>query len=142
MRCSSCTFSRYPYLYATDARSAQYAYRYCSPSRGSFLSGRLPFHAHESNPGITVQGCLNLNYTLLPAKLAEAGYISHQVGKWHEGMDSKACIPIHRGFNSSYGYLSGAEDHVDQSVAYKLCGGPDGCRYTRHMMDPRCWPIR
>ena len=53
-----------------------YAYRYCSPSRGSFLSGRLPFHAHEANPGITVHGCLNLNYTLLPAKLPGGGALT------------------------------------------------------------------
>ena len=98
-----------------------YAYRYCSPSRGSLLSGRLPFHAHEANPGISSPGCLNLNYTLLPAKLREAGYLSHQVGKWHEGMESLACVPVHRGFNSSYGYLSGAEDHVDQSAATGIC---------------------
>jgi hypothetical protein len=34
-----------------------------------------------------------------------------------------ACVPVHRGFNSSLGYLSGAEDHVDQSVAASTCHG-------------------
>jgi leishmanolysin-like peptidase len=58
------------------------AHRYCSPSRASFLTGRLPYHAHEGNPGINSVGCTNLNYTMIPAKLATAGYVSYQIGKW------------------------------------------------------------
>jgi arylsulfatase I/J len=69
-----------------------YTYRYCSPSRGSFLTGRLPFHAHEANPGLFSPGCTNLNSTMLPAKLAEAGYISHHVGKVRE--TCSACTSV------------------------------------------------
>lgn len=38
-----------------------------------------------------------------------------QVGKWHGGMSSPQQLPINRGFNSSFGYLSGAEDHYLQT---------------------------
>ena len=34
----------------------------------------------------------------------------------HQGLESMACVPQGRGFNHSFGYLSGATDHVDQSV--------------------------
>ena len=100
--------------------SNHYSYRYCSPSRAAFLTGRLPFHVHEANPGLQTPGCTNLNYTMLPAKLAAAGYYSVMAGKWHQGLQSLACVPKLRGFNSSFGYLGGAEDHVDQTAP--VCG--------------------
>eukprot|EP01047_Picozoa_sp_COSAG01_P001219 COSAG01_NODE_26_length_36857_cov_31.426166_24_plen_119_part_00 len=31
--------------------------------------------------------------------------------QWHCGMSCIAHLPVHRGFTSSFGYLSGAEDH-------------------------------
>jgi hypothetical protein len=95
---------------------SSYAYRYCGPSRASLLTGRLPYHVHEINPGITHAGCTNLNYTMIPAKLKPAGYVSYQIGKWHQGLEAMACVPQGRGFDHSFGYLSGATDHVDQTV--------------------------
>jgi leishmanolysin-like peptidase len=60
-----------------------YVYRYCSPSRGSFLSGRLPYHDHQTNAGL-FGGAFgtNVNMTLLPAKLQRAGYRTAMRGKW------------------------------------------------------------
>jgi len=34
-----------------------------------------------------------------------------KVGKWHCGMSSREMLPVNRGFHSSFGFLSGAEDH-------------------------------
>ena len=59
-------------------------YKYCSPTRGSFLSGRLPFHLDATRCNIipwTLLDGLNLEYTLLPQKLKTAGYATHHVGK-------------------------------------------------------------
>ena len=33
-----------------------------------------------------------------------------------QGLENFACVPVGRGFNHSFGYLSGATDHVDQAV--------------------------
>ena len=38
-------------------------------------------------------------------------HIIHQFGKWHCGMSNNAYLPVNRGFDSSFGYLGGAEDH-------------------------------
>ena len=51
-------------------------------------------------------------------------------GKWHQGLESIACVPVSRGFGGgSLGYLGGAEDHADQTVdAVCNCTGPGtGC---------------
>ena len=109
-----------------------YAYRYCSPSRASLLTGRIPAHVHEINPGLATPGCTNLNYTMLPELLKRiAGYRSYWVGKWHQGLESQVCVPYGRGFRAgSFGFLGGEEDHVDQTTATATCGCTDkdgGC---------------
>jgi arylsulfatase B len=54
----------------------------CTPSRSSFLTGRLPVHVQQTlaNPDVATAG-IPRNMTALPAKLAEAGFSSHVVGK-------------------------------------------------------------
>ena len=73
---------RWPSLTAVGLRTD--TYKYCSPTRGSFLSGRLPFHLDATRCNIipwTLLDGLNLEYTLLPQKLKTAGYSTHHVGK-------------------------------------------------------------
>lgn len=59
-----------------------YVFFYCSPSRSSLLSGRLPMHVSEDNGNACLeQGAVPLNMTMLPAKLAKAGVYSVHAGK-------------------------------------------------------------
>ena len=92
-----------------------YVYRYCSPSRASLLTGRWPHHAHQFNllPQSVLLGT-NINMTMLPAKLKQAGYSTHMVGKWHQGFYDPAFLPVNRGFDTSSGFLYGGEDHMTE----------------------------
>ena len=94
----------------------QYVFKYCSPSRVSFLTGRWPHHAHQWNPPSNAIIGANLKMTMLPAKLKQAGYATHMVGKWHEGLSEPGYLPINRGFDTSTGFLSGGEDHFTAKV--------------------------
>eukprot|EP00040_Diaphanoeca_grandis_P033414 m.204676 g.204676 ORF g.204676 m.204676 type:complete len:536 (+) comp32896_c0_seq1:391-1998(+) len=110
-----------------------YVYRYCSPTRASFLSGRLPYHAHQTNPGTESSFGTNVNMTLLPAKLKAVGYRTAMRGKWHLGGSRTEYLPFARGFDDAAGYLSGACDHysevadcsVDSWVGNASYNGPD-----------------
>ena len=42
---------------------------------------------------------------MMPAMLSRAGYVSHHIGKWHQGLYKREYTPLARGFNSSYGFL-------------------------------------
>ena len=53
-------------------------------------------------------------FTMLPKRLKEAQYWSIQIGKWHQGAASFAHTPVGRGFDESYGFLAGGEDHYSQ----------------------------
>ena len=62
-----------------------YVYKFCSPTRSAFLSGRLPYHVNELNSDPCIPGAgIPTNMTTISERLVtDAGYIAHQIGKWH-----------------------------------------------------------
>mmetsp|Transcript_30802 Transcript_30802/g.50940 ORF Transcript_30802/g.50940 Transcript_30802/m.50940 type:complete len:533 (+) Transcript_30802:57-1655(+) len=98
-----------------------YVFRFCSPSRRSFLTGRLPTSITTVQPdgARLCSDFLPLATQLLSEKLAAVGYRCHFVGKGHLGYQTTDHLPFNRGFESHIGYLGGAE-------AYSHGGGsPD-----------------
>jgi arylsulfatase A-like enzyme len=61
-----------------------YVFRYCSPTRRSFLSGRFPNHI-TGRQAPTCSNYLPLEFELLSEKLRKANYSSHFLGKGHLG---------------------------------------------------------
>ena len=52
------------------------------------------------------------------------------MGKWHLGHYCPQCLPKNRGFDTFYGYLTGAEDYYKKTFCIPLQpGGPAACGY-------------
>lgn len=93
-----------------------YVYRFCSPSRSTFLTGRYPWHIGQQthmnlNPTPGIACGINKDYDFVPKMLQKAGYKSAALGKWHLGYLTNAYTPTFRGFDTYLGYYSGAEEH-------------------------------
>ncbi len=105
-----------------------YVYNWCAPSRSALLSGRVPIHVYHDACDVCVNpddpdsgfGGIPRNMTVIAEKMKEAGYATHQVGKWHVGYATPKHIPKGRGFDSSFGYLSAANNYYNESVG--SCG--------------------
>ena len=93
----------------------------CAPTRAALMTGRYPHRYGLQFPfcGGDAQG-LNLNETLLPQYLAQAGYTRRIVGKWHLGYCQWEFTPTFRGFESFIGYYSCAEDYFTHKVGRGL----------------------
>ena len=100
-----------------------YAYRCCSPSRSSLISGRLPIHVNDQNSAPTnynandpVSGfsAIPRNMTGIAEKMKEAGYATHQVDKWDAGMATPDHTPKGRGFDTSFGYFHHDNDYYTE----------------------------
>ena len=57
----------------------QYVFKYCSPTRSSFLSGRLPVHVNTANRGPSDAGGVHIGMSTVADILTGAGYTAHQV---------------------------------------------------------------
>eukprot|EP00040_Diaphanoeca_grandis_P039759 m.260069 g.260069 ORF g.260069 m.260069 type:complete len:510 (+) comp39157_c0_seq1:85-1614(+) len=108
--------------------SRHYVYKFCSPTRGSLLSGRYPFRLGNTRsnfiPWSRPDG-LNLEFNTLQLRLQALGYSTHHVGKWHLGFFNSSFLPTNRGFDSYFGYLSGMQDHFTQAL-----GGFSDCKHV------------
>uniref|UniRef100_A0A7M5VG10 Sulfatase N-terminal domain-containing protein n=1 Tax=Clytia hemisphaerica TaxID=252671 RepID=A0A7M5VG10_9CNID len=84
----------------------------CTPTRSALMTGRYPIHTGLFEGVIypvELYG-LSLDEKILPQYLKELGY-THAFGKWHLGYFAKEYTPTYRGFDSFYGYYTGAEDY-------------------------------
>lgn len=81
------------------------------------MSGRLPFHVNQV---ILFNWMRDWNMpsemTAFPAKLKQAGYATHMVGKWHTGMQDEGQTPKARGFDTSFCFFDRGEDHWTQAM--------------------------
>ncbi len=83
---------------------------FCSPTRAALLTGRYQQRfGHERNPYYDpadhTEG-LPISETLLPARLAPAGYATGWIGKWHLGA-APEFAPVKRGFQETFGFIGG-----------------------------------
>lgn len=97
--------------------NAYVSHPYCSPSRAGLLTGRYQHRfGHVHNPKFRAGEGLPLSETLLPQALADAGYVSGIVGKWHLG-DAPRFHPLERGFDEFFGLLGGGHDYFKSAGA-------------------------
>lgn len=82
---------------------------YCSPSRAGLMTGRFqPRFGYDMNPtgslNLMDETGLPLSQTTFVQTLADAGYQTSLVGKWHLGATA-AKLPQKRGFQNFFGFL-------------------------------------
>ncbi|CBY38513.1 unnamed protein product, partial [Oikopleura dioica] len=101
-----------------------YSHSTCSPSRAALLTGiyawRLGLDGAPFNP--TKVNGIPLGVELIPAKFKKLNYENHFIGKWHGGFCHQNLTPTERGFDSFYGFYSGAVNYLTHESKYDAKG--------------------
>jgi arylsulfatase A-like enzyme len=104
-----------PYLHKLAKQGVlferHYVHYHCSPSRRSFLTGRLPLHVGEQL-STTPSDDIDLRMTSIGTKLKEAGYLTYYIGKGHTGFMSMKHLPLNQGFDKFIGFLGGEQSYT------------------------------
>jgi arylsulfatase B len=97
---------------------------WCTPSRSSFLTGRLPVHVQmgQDFPETPTAG-IPKRIGSIASKLSSAGYRAHVTGKWDLGMATKTHLPAGRGFSSSLVYF----EHMNEGFTQQIFPGGTAC---------------
>ena len=107
-------------LAETGAKFTQfYVQPMCTPTRAALMTGRYPFRYGLQTiviPGGAAYG-LATNEWLMPQCLADAGYRTAIIGKWHLGHANPIYWPKQRGFDYQYGAMIGELDYYTHSDA-------------------------
>ena len=114
---NGCTDIKTPNLDKLAAEGAKFTQFYvqpmCTPTRAALMTGRYPFRYGLQTiviPTAADYG-LDTNEWLMPQCLAEAGYKTAIIGKWHLGHADKQYWPKQRGFDYQYGAMIGELDY-------------------------------
>lgn len=95
----------------------------CSPTRASLLTGMHIFNhgvvRPMMNPAAEQVG-LPVEIKIMPQYFKEAGYQTALSGKWHLGMSDEKFWPSNRGFDSTYGHMTGGIGYFDHTAAGRL----------------------
>jgi arylsulfatase B len=84
-----------------------YVHSFCTPTRSSLQTGRLPVRVQMSLDGPCSHGNgIPANMTGLAAQLKLAGYTSALVGKWDAGMRTPQHTPRGRGYDRALSYFA------------------------------------
>ena len=113
-----------------------YTYKFCSPTRSSLQTGRLPVHVNDQNAEPTLRNendtiggyaGIPVNMTGIAQKLRSAGYRAHMTGKWDAGMATPRHTPLGRGYESWLGYFHHSNDYWKRSLPFTATGTVDVC---------------
>ena len=91
----------------------------CSPSRAGLLTGRnqqrFGFEFNTGSAQLTFDEKRGLPFgeATIADEMANAGYATGMVGKWHQG-NTEGYHPTERGFTEFFGFLPGARAYFDQ----------------------------
>ncbi len=118
----------------------------CSPSRATIFTGRYPLHQGVTSaliPNMLPQAQVSPYETTLPRVLADRGYASAMVGKYHLGNQNPAgnCSPQTTGFDFFDGNMEAGPPSIDRQAGHVEPGAPDdrSCGYEQATIAGNCY---
>lgn len=105
----------------------------CTPSRATLMTGRYPIYTGMQHSVIFNEEPrgLSLRFKLLPQWLADRGYSTQMVGKWHLGFHKTEYTPTKRGFHQHVGVWGAYVDYFTHKKDYMGPGNDSGLDFRR-----------